>query len=349
MSYKYYEGLKANRDSWSAEHPNCIPFKSLPRFSEHMTITKGTYYLVTASSGVGKSRFVKDMFIHNPIEFCKKNNLGVDITLFSLEESIDRFYHLEICRQLYTKYGISINIKELLSTGLRRLSTQHLEYVKEIETNHFPYLRKNLNVMDIRDSDRVYNYIMQKAKDKGRIITKTISTTAGTIQIFDKYIPYKDEYVMFVLDHIKLLSGRGTIKNIIDKFSSEYIVELRDRFNFIFVVVQQQVASKESKQFTKLGSLIDSMEPSLDGLGEHKLTQQDANVVLALYHPHRHSLKEHNGYNVGAMKNSYRSVKILKSRDGLDDLSIGMHFEGAAGVYTELPRPNTNEIRRFYE
>ncbi len=65
MSFDYYNYLKEQRDQWSEDHPNCIPLTSLSRFSNVVNIRKGSQYLITASSGVGKSRFVKHCFVHN--------------------------------------------------------------------------------------------------------------------------------------------------------------------------------------------------------------------------------------------------------------------------------------------
>jgi replicative DNA helicase len=345
MSYKYYNELKQKQESWSESHPNCIPFTNFPRFSKHITLNRGQYTLLTANSGVGKSRFLKDLYIHNAIDFTANKDIDLDITYFSLEEGVDRFYKLELCRQLYKQHGILMTLAELESKGLKRLSRKHLEYVKNIENKFFPQLERSLKVVDERDSEKIYKYILDQAEKKGKIHYKDMNGQ----KVFSHYETNPNSYNIFIIDHLKLLSGRGRTKDIMDRFSSEYIVKTRNRFNFSFVVVQQQAAASEKQNYTNRGSLIPSMEPSLDGLGEHKLTQQDADIVLGLYNPHRYNQDEHNGYNIRKLKNKYRAIKILKNRDGMDTYSVGMHFEGAPGIFSELPSSNDPLIQNYYE
>lgn len=348
MSFNYYNYIKNQADQWSATHPNCIPLTTLPRFSEHVSITKGTYYLITANSGVGKSRFVKHCFIHNAIEFARHSSINLKIVLFSLEEGIDRFFLLEICRQLYIQFGIELGYKQLLSRGMNRLSKDVLDKIKIIEKEHISELNKCLTVLDVRDIHKINKYMLNVANEVGTVHTKPVKYTDGVKEEFDRYSVDDNTYVMAVIDHVKLTSGESTIKNTIDKLSSNYAVTWRNRFNFIPVIVQQQVAGKEAKQFTNRGMMIESMEPSLDGLGEHKLTQQDADIVIGLFNPHRYRQTTHNGYDITKLKGGYRSATILKNRDGLDDLSVGMEFKGASGIFNELPRPEDELIKQFY-
>ena len=84
---------------------------------------------------------------------------------------------------------------------------------------------------------------------------------------------------MSIIDHIGLISTEKnkdtglpmTLHESIGKLSSDYLIKLRNRFGYIPVVIQQQAASQESVENKKANKL----KPSLDGLGDNKLTQRD--------------------------------------------------------------------------
>lgn len=126
---------------------------------------------------------------------------------------------------------------------------------------------------------------------------------------------------------------------------------MRDKFGFIPVNVQQQASAKEQVEYNYKGkSIEEKLEPSLDGLGDNKTTQRDANVVLGLFAPDRYSIAEHNGYDISFFRDRYRSMTILKDRDGVSNRKLPLFFNGAVDFFKELPRADDAEgIRRVYE
>ena len=86
-------------------------------------------------------------------------------------------------------------------------------------------------------------------------------------------------------------------------------------------------------------SIEEKLEPSLDGLGINKNTQQEADMVLGLFAPHRYNLARHRGYDIKRMGNKYRSCRILKDRNnGLDGKYIPLYFNGATNTFKELDK-----------
>ena len=123
------------------------------------------------------------------------------------------------------------------------------------------------------------------------------------------------------------------------KFSAEYCLRIRDDYGYSVINVQQQAADKERQEFTYKGQSIESkLEPSLDGLGDNKMTQRDADVVLGLFAPDRYEIKLHRGYNIIKWQDSYRSLIVLKNRDGTPNARVGLYFNGAVNFFEELPR-----------
>ena len=62
--------LKNNKKNHDEGYFNCIPFEGLERLERFIPgIELATYYLLTASSGVGKSKLARSLFIYNPCKF----------------------------------------------------------------------------------------------------------------------------------------------------------------------------------------------------------------------------------------------------------------------------------------
>lgn len=135
------------------------------------------------------------------------------------------------------------------------------------------------------------------------------------------------------------------------KFSAEYCRKnISKHFGYIPVLIQQQEAAKEKQVFTNRGESVESkLEPSLDGLGDNKLTQRDALVVIGLFAPDRYGIEEHMGYDITTLKDNYRCLILLKNRVGRPNLKKGLYFNGAANIFAELPMPGTEEMGRVYE
>ncbi len=331
---------------------NCIPF-GLPRFEEALPgIMQGTYYIVTANSGVGKSQFARKYFLINPLDFVINHpDSGIDLKIFyfSMEESADRLMSHLICNRLYEHYNICIDVNNLRSIGRDSiLPDEILEKIKETR-EYFESLEDKVEIYDESINPYgIYNKMKNYAEANGSFTYKDMrfyndDGTSEVKRVKDQYIPDKPhEYVMCIVDHISLLNTERdspTKHQAIQKLSSEYFVPLRNRYGHTIVNVQQQAADSEKKQYTVKGdSILEKVEPSLDGLGDNKMTQRDANVVLGLFAPNRHNIDEHAGYNISKLQDNYRSLSILKNRDGMSDTRSGLYFDGRTNFFKELPR-----------
>jgi len=121
-------------------------------------------------------------------------------------------------------------------------------------------------------------------------------------------------------------------KNI-ENFSSSYLMPMRDRWNFIPVMVQQQAASQESVENMKANRL----RPTPDGLGISKNTQQDADTLIGLFAPSRHNILNWERYDVSRLGDSHRELSILLNRRG-NSVTTQLYFNGAANFFKELPK-----------
>jgi len=65
-----------------------------------------------------------------------------------------------------------------------------------------------------------------------------------------------------------------------------------------------------------------------------------ADIVLGLYDPVRHMPEDQTlfrGYDMTILKSWYRSLHILKNRRGENNKVIDLKFDGAVGIFSQLP------------
>jgi replicative DNA helicase len=168
----------------------------------------------------------------------------------------------------------------------------------------------------------------------------------GKIEQLDQYnkvyVPNNEnELTLVVIDHIGLLkttTAQPTKKQAIDKMSDE-LRYARDFYGYSPVVVSQFNRDISSPMRLKNGDV----EPQLEDFADSSSTQNDADVVLALFDPMRYKVADPSGYDLNKLRDDYgakyfRSVRLIKNSYGEDDVRIGLGFLGQIGMFKELPR-----------
>lgn len=328
---------------------NCIPW-GLPRFEEESPgIEQGKYYLITANSKIGKTQITDWLFLYNTIRQVMDNNLDIKLKIFyfSLEMSQEEKMLSAFANILFVKENIIVSPKDLKSTKSDKILSEKIINIIE---KYQPYFDKILEVVEFIDNIKnptgIYKFMRQYAKDNGTQHTKNITfvnnkTKEKTIKEVDDYYEpdNPDEYVMCIIDHISLINTEKkdgkqlTLFQSIVELSSNYLIKLRNKYNYIPIVVQQQAAAQESTENLKYNKL----KPSLDGLGDCKLTARDANVILGLFSPFRHEIPEYMGYNVKFFKDNIRFLEIIGGREGGAGTICPLYFNGAVNYFKELP------------
>lgn len=124
----------------------------------------------------------------------------------------------------------------------------------------------------------VYNNCKNFIRSRGETIYKDVPIKdhiTGDIKIVQGFDYFKanceNEYNIIYIDHIGLISTeRGLdLRESINKLS-EYLVILRNRYNFTPVVIQQQVFNETVDAF-KIGKL----KPTVTGLSDSKYVARD--------------------------------------------------------------------------
>lgn len=322
-------------------------------------IQKGRYDLWGGLPGTGKTALVDDLYIHNPIKFLKEfpdYPMKLKIEYFNLEIPIgDKAMKyasrqiFEITGRLYSPNQLS-GKKQRLSKELSMIIGTTYDYFDELED----YVKFDCSGLNPK---YFYKRIMRAAEENGKIFYLDTSDVGGKVRpftyeelkterdrlkkedkddpwIFDHYVP-NDPYLVygFIVDHIGLTkyTSYKSKKEALDNLSG-YAVDGRNHYNNFFCFVSQFNRGNED-----MGRIKNSPDPMLSDFKDTGSTQEDANLVGATYNPFRHKQESHNGYQATYFSGFYRSVSILKNRDGADNIDIPYGFRGDIGQMRELP------------
>jgi len=307
------------------------------RLNHYIGIRRSMYYLVGGLTGSGKTSFIDDAFILNPVDWYisqkGKTNIKLKIIYRSMERS--RTYKLAkwVYRKIFLDHGISIPVPKLLGWN-DKMSPE--EYA--IFSSYEGYIKQIEEIVTIIDGPENPVGIAKNLKD--------YALKNGRIEQIDeynkKYIPNDENTItIVVIDHIGLLKpikDYPTKKALIDKMSNE-LQYARDFYGFSPVVVSQFNRDISNIMRIKNGDV----EPQLEDFADSSQTQNDADVVLALFDPMRYKVPDPSGYDTARLVDAsgakfFRSMRIIKNSYGSDDIRIGLGFYGEIGMFKELPR-----------
>ena len=359
--------IKQEKDSGKIRY---IPFENYPKLSSEVPgIVKGKMSNITASSGIGKTKFAKKFFVIEPLKYAMKHNVKLKILYFALEESKGEFIDSIICNYISEESGQRIDTTLLQGYRTRSISQKEIDLIDK----HLPSIKemmRNIEVIDsIGNPYGIYAYCRDVAdrngdhfyEDREFIKKKSDGTIEkNTQKVYSHYTPYdEDSMVIVVLDHISLLTlekdkSTGKTMTLADAmaiFTTKYALgNMTKHWNWHVCVIQQQAADSESEQFTNKGDSIQKKtEPSLSGLGDNKRIQRDFDLIIGVYSPDRYGFEEYHNYDIKRLRDTFRAAKILKSRWGPPNKYLHYLFDGATNSFSELPKASeTAPMEPFY-
>ena len=308
-----------------------------------------------------KTQITDWLFLFNTIQQVIDYNLNIRLKIFyfTLEMSKEEKMLSAFSNIIYVKEGIRIAPKDLKSTKADNiLSEETLATIASYE-KYFNKIEEIVEFIDdIRNPTGIYYFMKDYAKANGtqhkkKVIFTNNKTGEKETKLIDDYYEPNDseEYVMIIIDHISLIETEKeegvklSPHQTITKLSSKYLVLLRNKYQYIPVVIQQQTASQESLEHAKANRL----KPTMDGLGDNKLTARDANVILGLFSPFRHEIATYFDYDVTFFRDNIRFLEILGGREGGGGTVCPLYFDGAVNFFKELPLPSeTNKLSEVY-
>lgn len=366
-----YQEIVIQKENHNNNNFNCIPFTNFNRLEAIIPgIEKECYYILGSGTSVGKSSFIRDLFINNPINYIENNkhlDIKLDILYFSLEESKRKILTSELSKDLLYKYKISVSPNEIMSIGRKNtISKEVLEKIKDCE-EHINKFNTYVTIYDeptngtgiykrVRDFALKVGYYHYEngeplnSSDMQSLLSSSDSTVHSKIRGYKMKHP--NHYVIVIIDHLSLLqpSQNKTLREEMTDFSTRYALRMRDVFRFTPVVVQQFNLSKENVETNFQGKTIEEkLQPSIDSFGDAKTTVRESNVVLGLFNPNRYKINTFDGYDINILKDHFRTLHILKNRSGIANVKIPMFFTGKTGLFKELPKPDDQEIHKYYD
>ena len=308
------------------------------RLTRYVGIRKSMYYLIGGNTGSGKTSFIDDAFVLNPVDWAlskegKASGINVKVWYRSMERS--RAYKMAkwMSRKIFLDQGVIIPVGKLLGWKEIMTKDEHDLYLM-----YEDYINELCEIVTIIDGPENPVGIAKELK--------AYALENGSIEQADQwnkvYVPNDpNQITMVVLDHIGLLkttTAQPTKKDAIDKMSDE-LRYARDTYGYSPVVVSQFNRSISNPSRIKNGDV----EPQLEDFADSSSTQNDADVVMALFDPIRYKVADPSGYDLDKLKDQYgakffRSLRLIKNSYGADDVRIGLGFLGEIGMFKELPR-----------
>jgi hypothetical protein len=360
ISERVIDTLEKRRNNILSGNINCIP-SPFKRFSDDFPgIEQGKYYIVSAATKVGKTQLANFVFLYNSVLYAYSNPDKVALRIL--------YYPLEETQEAITLRFMSFLLYKL-SRGEIRKSPTDLKSVKEnspIDEDTLELLKgdpyksilrffeEHVTFVPDRNPYGIFRQAQLYAESNGKTYTKTLEIKDNktgqiidTKEVFDYYVPDNPkEYVMIIVDHISLISpeGKMDLRESINKLSDN-MIQLRNRYNYIPVIIQQQGQETTNLEAYKANKI----RPTISGLSDSKYTAKDCNIMLGITSPYMHELPEYLGYDIKKLKNNARFLEVVINRDGQSNGIIGLYFDGACNFYAELPPANDTEgLKEIY-
>lgn len=244
-----------------------------------------------------------------------------------------------ISRKLYLDYGRVVPAKRILR-GLddetRRIIDTFGDYFEDFE-KRIVLFDEDLTPTKYHDVLlSVAEYTGTFSKKEGRFISEKGVWTPHNPNLF----------VIPIVDTINLGEPENdTVKATIDRIS-RISVWFRRNCNFSPIILQQFNAEISAVDRSRYGI----KTPLLRDFEDSKRTVKDASVVFGLYDPMRHLKDDETlfrGYDITILKSWFRSLHILKNREGENNKFIPLKFNGAVGYFEQLPEASAMDENEY--
>jgi hypothetical protein len=311
-------------------------------------IHPGTYYLIGADSGVGKTTLTDFIFIFNAWISAKKLGRKLHILYCSFEISKVSKIARWCSYFIFYKYKVRLPSSYILGRIHGKLvSEEHMVLIKEAYT----IIQELFDIVQFVDMNMhptmIFYSTISFYEKRGKITRLEVTEQEKKKGKLGKITHYEpddpNEMVMLVADHIALSDeeeGAKTIKTIMDKLS-RYGVILRNIFNTCIVFIQQfstdMLSAMRALQVKKTEL---NLAPTRLDFGDSKATYRDANVVFAGVCPGK-DLSTFMEWDLspGGLGTHMILFYIIKNRDGFDNKIVPLFRDGVTGTIYDLPCP----------
>lgn len=298
------------------------------------------------------------MFIYNPILYAYAHRDQVRVRIFyaPLEESQNKVMMRFMRYLMFQLSGHRLRVPHHQLTSAIKGHPVSMDILNTLESEEYQkildFFEEHITFLKSKNPTGLYKEISSYADTHGKreftdLVIKNEFGEEQTVKSFKSYTPDDpDEYVIIIIDHAGLLAEEsGKDKRLTIKKWSEYCMELRDKYRYIPVLVQQQSTENLDKEAFKLNKI----RPTPAGLADCKDTRYDCNVMLGLSNPYAMEVKSYLGYDIMKLKDSQRFLEVMLARDGTANSVKALYFDGAVSFFSELPAPNAPGYEDFME
>lgn len=290
-------------------------------------VCQETYTLIFGDTGSGKTSQVLYSYVYKPL--IENPDKPFNVIYYSLEMSVELILSKLASIYIFEKYGIELSVKEILSKKRDYiLNDEHYEIVLDA-LNWLDSIESKLTIYDKGlNADILYAHLMKEMDKYGKFYESEHR------KYFELYNP--NQIVNVIIDHLgkaRPIPGRSK-KEEMDLISN-YLTTIRNRCKISPIVLMQMNRTAKSMDRRNNGF----SEPQLDDIKETGSPSEDAEIILAIYHPHREKQSTYRKYRVTELKNTFRAIICLKNRYGESEAAVGCSFFGKVGIWRELPNP----------
>lgn len=319
------------------------------RLNNHISIRKSTNFLLGGYTGSGKTSLLDDAFVLNPMDWYIQNYSSTNIRLKIIYWSMERRKNFKlmkwVSRKIFLDTGKVISVNRLMGWVPRDQRLTPDEH--DLFLTYKPYIEAILDtvtIMDRRENPTGFRNYM-----------KNYHLSIGKIEEIDEFnkvfVPNNPHLITLkIKDHIGLIRREKDLhskKEIIDKASEDDSYE-RDFYGTSCVNLSQFNRDISNPLRIKNGDV----EPMLEDFKDSGNTQEDADVVLALFDPFRYKVPDPSGYDLTKLRDregrkKYRNLRILKNSYGSDDIRIGLAFQPEIGMFKEMPKLSSITVQDY--
>lgn len=321
-----------------------VPFSRCPRLSSHISGTrKSCYYLYGAETGIGKTKFAREIHMYNVYDYYKQINdvkkFDIRFLDFSLEITADENTINAIIRRIYLKTGKVLPFTKVMGWEDTKCTPAEIQMMENFKPYFKDLEEKMVVIEDGITPTRYHDILLTHFRrvgsfegDDGKIMA---------VSRLGKYTLNNPQLMTITLfDTINLSDNESgqTNKQSIDRIS-RITVEFRNKCAGTHIIVQQFNADNSEIQRQRHGV----KSPQLRDFEDSKRTTKDANVVIGLWSPARCFEKTVKVgscvYDITQLKTWYVSAHLLKNRNGPPNKVVPLRFLGATSMFEELPMP----------
>lgn len=317
----------------------------LPRVGKHVNIRKALTFLVGGYTGSAKTSYLDDVFVLRPFEWYLENKHKSPVKLKIVYWSMERRAQFKLarwhCRRIFLDHGIMVPMNRILGWVKKeeRLNSNEHDLVL-LYKDYFAELFELLTLVDYpQNPTGIRNFFHHKDKPG-------YMDNHGKVEEIDEYnrvfLPDNPNTIILNLyDHIGLAGGEKilpTKKDVVDKICSDSR-HLRDFYGITNVQLSQ--FNREISNVQRLKEK--EVEPRLEDFSNSSESQNDADIIMALFDPMRYKVACPSGYDLHKLRDVegrkyYRSLQILKNSYGIEGFRVGLSMQPDTGLFRELPK-----------